>query len=372
MLKKVTNLDMIACPDSPEKTSRKIIHVDMDCFFAAVEMRDNPALATQPVAVGGRVDERGVICTANYIAREYGVRSAMATATALRLCKPLIVLPPNMSKYREISGQIRRVFQSFTEIIEPMGLDEAYLDVTGSAHCHGSATLIAEAIRHQIWETQRLTASAGVSPNKLLSKIASNWKKPNGLCVIRPEEVQTFIRNIPVRALHGIGQVTARKLESINLVTCADLQQWSLFELTRQFGKLGQYLYEQSRGLDPRRVEPNRVRKSMSVEQTFPRDLEKKEDCLNVIRTLFNRLMFRIQASAAELPVRNQGIKIKFNDFKLMTTEVSCQSIQLERYFALFSESYLRESKPVRLLGLGVHFEEGAKDGEPVQLSLFS
>lgn len=191
--------------------TRKIIHVDMDCFYAAIEIRDNPSLANRPVAVGEKPENRGVICTSNYIARRHGVRSAMSSATAFRLCPDLILLPVNIEKYRQVAKRIQSLFSAFTPLVEPLSLDEAYLDVTGSSHCQGSATWIAQAIRKQIWETEQLTASAGVAPNKFLAKIASGWKKPNGLFVITPPEIPAFVKNLAIEELFGVGKVTAEK-----------------------------------------------------------------------------------------------------------------------------------------------------------------
>lgn len=224
---------------------RKIIHIDMDCFYAAVEIRDNPSLIDKPVAVGGLESERGVLCTCNYIARKFKVRSAMSTAYAKRLCPDLIVLPVNMDKYKEISRIIRAIFLEFTTLVEPLSLDEAYLDVTHSDCYQGSATWMANAIRQKIWDTVSLTASAGVSFNKLLAKIASGWNKPNGLFVIHPREVDDFIKKLSVAELYGVGKVTAKKLNHLGIKTCADLQKLSLIKLQDTFGeKWGDSLYE--------------------------------------------------------------------------------------------------------------------------------
>jgi len=216
---------------------KKIIHIDMDCFYAAVEIRDNPALADKPVAVGGLAEERGVLCTCNYIARKYKVRSAMATAYAKRLCPNLIVLPVNMNKYREVANVIHGIFREFTDLVEPLSLDEAYLDVSDSPFFQGSATLIAKAIREKIWDTVNLTASAGVAPNKFLAKIASGWNKPNGLFVVRPQDVDGFVQQLAVDELFGVGKVTAKKLHDLGLKTCLDLQKKSLPELIDHLGE---------------------------------------------------------------------------------------------------------------------------------------
>lgn len=350
---------------------RKIIHIDMDCFYAAVEIRDEPSLINKPVAVGGPADKRGVICTCNYIARRYGIHSAMATATAYRYCKDLIVLPVDMNKYREVAKRVHSIFREYTDIVEPLSLDEAYLDVTQVPHYNNSATLIAKAIRQHVWETEKLTASAGVAPSKFLAKIGSGWKKPNGLFVIRPHEVETFIKALPVNELYGVGRITAEKLHRLGLKTCEDLQQISLDQLSNQFGKLGQHLYEQCRGIDYRVVQPNRIRKSLSVEHTFVQDLYDIEACLEFIHTLHKELMIRIQESAYNRPIKNQYIKIKFNNFQQVTAETRCQRINIENYLTLFRNAYTKERKPIRLMGLGVHFHAESGTKNLIQQSLF-
>ncbi len=338
---------------------RKIIHIDMDCFYAAIEIRDNPLLANKPVAVGGAEGERGVLCTCNYIARKFKVRSAMATAYAKRLCPDLIVLPVNMKKYQEVSELIRAIFLEFTPLVEPLSLDEAYLDVTHSSHYQGSATLIAEAIRQKIFNTVHLTASAGVSINKLLAKIASGWNKPNGLFVIRPQEVELFMKSLPVAELYGVGKVTARKLHELGLKTCSDLQTVSPKELIEHFGeKGGNRLYEQCRGIDYRAVEPNRIRKSLSVEQTFKQDREMNGECLSTLSELYDSLLVRLKNHNENRPIKNQFIKIKLSDFKTVTLERSSRTIDFSLYENLLFELINRSYGKIRLMGMGVHFSD--------------
>ncbi len=339
-----------------EIIQRKIIHIDMDCFYAAVEIRDNPALVDKPVAVGGSSDRRGVLCTCNYIARRYGVRSAMSTAQAYRLCPDLLVLPVNMNKYREAADIIHGIFREYTEWVEPLSLDEAYLDVSNSSHCKGSATLIAAEIRKRIWEEVNLTASAGVAPNKFLAKIASGWKKPNGLFVIRPEEVTDFVKDLPVEKLFGVGKVTAKKLYEQGFKLCSDLRAASKIDLIERFGKFGQQLYEQSHGIDHRVVEPNRIRKSLSVEHTFSHDLQTKEECFAALNKLYPVLIKRLHDAAPDYLIKNQYIKLKFNDFKQTTHEKISNQANWVEYQNLLEEIYATEHPPVRLLGLGVHF----------------
>jgi DNA polymerase-4 len=337
--------------------TRKIIHIDMDCFYAAVEVRDNPALANHPVAVGGLAEERGVLCTCNYIARKFNVRSAMSTAYAKRLCPDLIVLPVNMQKYREASKIIHSIFLEFTSLVEPLSLDEAYLDVTNAPYCQGSATLMAKAIREKIWNTLNLTASAGVSSNKLLAKIASGWKKPNGLFVIRPQDIEGFMENLPVNKLYGVGKVTAKKLHHLGLKTCSDLQAVELENLVSHFSeKVGHRLYEQCRGIDHRTVEPNRIRKSLSVERTFKQDIVMNNECISVLQKLYDELMNRLKKHDINKPIKNQFIKIKLSDFKIVTLERSSQTINFSLYESLLSELINRSYKKIRLMGIGVHF----------------
>lgn len=350
---------------------RKIIHIDMDCFYAAIEIRDNPSLSNKPIAVGGAADKRGVICTCNYIARRYGVHSAMATTSAYRLCKDLIVLPVNMAKYQQVAKRIHTIFQEFTSLVEPLALDEAYLEVTHSPRHQGSATLIADAIRKRIWEMEHLTASAGVASNKFLAKIASAWVKPNGLFVIRPDEITPFINLLPVNKLFGVGKVTAAKLQHMNLHTCVDLQKLSLTQLIYQFGKLGQQLYYQCRGLDNRPIIVNRERKSLSVEQTFIEDIRDITTALSQIQELYAKLTQRLQSIAPYPPLKNQYLKIKFSDFKLRRIESATSEINLDQYFALFKAIYAGQTKSIRLLGLGVHFEPAASLTSDLQLTLF-
>ncbi|WP_409519272.1 DNA polymerase IV, partial [Pseudescherichia sp.] len=247
---------------------RKIIHVDMDCFFAAVEMRDNPALRNIPIAIGGSRERRGVISTANYPARKFGVRSAMPTGMALKLCPHLTLLPGRFDAYKEASRHIQAIFSRYTSRIEPLSLDEAFLDVTDSVHCHGSATLMAQEIRQSIFNELQLTASAGVAPVKFLAKIASDLNKPNGQYVITPDEVPAFLKTLPLAKIPGVGKVSAAKLETLGLRTCEDVQKSDLAMLLKRFGKFGRVLWERSQGIDEREITGERLRKSVGVERT--------------------------------------------------------------------------------------------------------
>ena len=334
--------------------SRKIIHCDCDCFYAAVEMRDNPALRELPVAVGGRADQRGVVATCNYAARRFGVHSAMATSQALQRCPDLVVLPPAMEKYRIASRQILAIYRDYTDLVEPLSLDEAYLDVTNSPHCQGSATLIAQEIRARIAQSVGITASAGVAPNKFLSKIASDWNKPDGLFVIRPHEIDAFVALLPVEKLFGVGKVTAAKLKRLGAHTCADLRNWTLLELQHHFGKFGGRLYNLCRGIDLREVSPTQERKSVSVEETYTVDLPDLEHCAHELAALIDSLIARVRRVNAERHIHKLYVKIRFDDFRKTTVECVGNKIDAEQFQQLLATGYQRYRRPVRLLGAGV------------------
>jgi DNA polymerase-4 len=333
---------------------RKIIHCDCDCFYASVEMRDDPSLRGRPLAVGGRADQRGVIATCNYEARHYGIHSAMATAQAIKLCPELILIPPNMEKYRIASRQIMDIYRDYTELVEPLSLDEAYLDVTASPHCKGSATLIAQEIRRRIFETVGITASAGVAPNKFVAKIASDWNKPDGLFLVRPAEVDAFVAALPVKKLFGVGKVTAAKLHRLGAQTCADLRGWSMADLQRHFGSFGARLYDLSRGIDQRDVNPVRERKSISTEETYTPDVPDLAACLALLPELYTHLQGRIKRNGAEKFINKLFVKIKFADFQQTTVECVGTAPDMDTYRHLLETGWLRASRPVRLLGLGV------------------
>jgi DNA polymerase-4 len=349
--------------------ARKIIHCDCDCFYAAVEMRDNPALREVALAVGGRPEQRGVVATCNYEARRYGIHSAMATAQALKLCPELVVIAPAMEKYRIASRQILAIYGDYTELIEPLSLDEAYLDVSDSPHCKGSATLIAQEIRKRIFETVGITASAGVAPNKFVAKIASDWNKPDGLCLVRPDEVDAFVAALPVKKLHGVGKVTAAKLNSLGAHTCADLRSWTLPALQHHFGSFGARLHDLCRGIDQRLVCSERERKSVSVEESYTPDLPDLAACIALLPELFARLNARIARAGAQNSVQKLFVKLKFSDFQQTTVECVGSAPQVGHYARLMETGYARGRQPVRLLGVGVRLGE-AENLE--QLSLFA
>ncbi|WP_338670484.1 DNA polymerase IV [Pantoea dispersa] len=335
---------------------RKIIHVDMDCFFAAVEMRDDPSLRDIPIAIGGSRVQRGVISTANYPARKYGVRSAMPTATALRLCPHLKLLPGRFDAYKEASQQIRAIFTRYTPLIEPLSLDEAYLDVTDSEHCQGSATLMAQAIRAEILRETGLTASAGIAPIKFLAKIASDMNKPDGQYVITPQAMPDFLLTLPLSKIPGVGKVATKKLEEMGLRTCADVQQADLAQLLKRFGKFGRVLWERSNGIDDRDVVVERERKSLGVERTLGEDIHHWEQCLEIIDFLYAELDRRLSAIRPDKQIARQGVKLKFNDFQLTTQEHVWPVLNKDDMIAVARQAWdeRRAGRGVRLVGLHV------------------
>ncbi len=344
---------------------RKIIHIDMDCFYAAVEMRDNPELLNVPLAIGGDEGRRGVLCTSNYQARKYGVRAAMPSFMAKKLCPDLIILPPRFDVYRQESDSIRKIFARYTEFIEPLSLDEAYLDVTTVELYQGSATLIAQAILNDIWQELRLTASAGVASNKLIAKIASDENKPNGICIVTPDKIDDFIANLPVKKLFGVGPKLQQKLENKGINNCKDLQKQSLTDLVNEFGKMGVSLYQYSRGIDSREVTPARKRKSISVEWTFEENIESEQSLLRACEVLYKRLLKR-WLLAGEPSFNKLFVKLKFDDFKQHTKEQICNKEEpsLEIFILMMELLNNNNQKPIRLLGLGLRIESYIEIGQ--------
>lgn len=335
---------------------RKILHADCDCFYAAVEMRDNPALAVHPLAVGGRAEQRGVVTTCNYPARTFGIHSAMSMAKAMRLCPHLRRIDPDFDKYRQVSMQIQSIFKRLTQVVEPLSLDEAFLDVTHTRLFQGSATWMAQWLKETVRREVGITISVGVAPNKFLAKIASDWHKPDGLCVISPDRVDAFIEALPVTHLHGVGPATARKLEARGLFTCRDLRRASPGELMSEFGRLGVRLHELARGIDEREVTVERERKSISVENTFDHDLPDMARCRAHITALVERLEERL-ARYQRPALDKLFVKVRFDDFSITTLETPGSQPVLERFLPLFDEAWQRGARPVRLLGVGVRLK---------------
>jgi DNA polymerase-4 len=295
---------------------KKIIHIDMDAFYASVEQRDFPELRGKPIAVGWST-ERGVVTTASYEARKFGVRSAMASKIALRICPDLIFAPPRFEVYHQVSLQIRDIFTEYTDLVEPLSLDEAFLDVTENKKNIPSATLIAREIKARIKEKTGLTASAGISINKFLAKIASDINKPDGLFLIPPEKAVEFVEKLPIEKFFGIGKVTAEKMHQMGIKNGFDLKQLSESELISQFGKTGKYYYLNARAEDPRDVNPNRVMKSLGAENTFPQDLKDPESIENSLDEIADILIHRMDHSGTR--GKTLTLKVKYADFHQIT-----------------------------------------------------
>jgi DNA polymerase IV len=349
---------------------RKFIHIDMDCFYAAVEMRDEPSLTDQPLAIGGQARSRGVVAACNYPARSFGIHSAMATAYALRLCPDLVVLPPRMSYYQSISKEIRGIFNRYTNLIEPLSLDEAYLDVTDVDLHQGSATRIAEDIRRVIQEETGLSASAGVAPVKFLAKICSDENKPGGQFVLTPETMDEFVRGLQLKKIPGVGKVTVAKLAKLGLETCQDVRDYGETELTRHFGRFGNHLFQRAHGIDPRRLTTHWIRKSVSVERTFAADLAQVSDAGPIVEALLKDLTRRLEPYASRR-IKNQQVKLKFSDFSQTTMERQTEVIDSALIETLVHGAWERGGgKGVRLIGLGVHFFD-PDDTDSLQMPLF-
>ena len=354
-----------------ERPLRKIIHVDMDAFYASVEQRDDPTLRGRPVAVGG--GHRGVVAAASYEARKFGIRSAMPSVTARRRCPNLVFVKPRFDAYREVSNQIRSIFADYTELIEPLSLDEAYLDVSEDRRRLGSARAIAEDIRRRISNETGLTASAGVSYCKFIAKLASDYRKPDGLTVIRPEQGANFVASLPVARFHGVGPVTARRMEALGILTGADLRARSLAELEARFGGSGAWYYRICRGIDDREVRPDRPYKSVSAERTFDEDLREPDRLAAGLERVAGYAWARIER--AGVAGRTVTLKVKYGDFTLISRSKSCpEAVTDSAAFASAGQALLATLIPVpkgiRLLGLGLHnLSEGGAES-PLQLGL--
>lgn len=343
--------------DSRGAPFRKIIHIDMDAFFASVEQRDHPELRGKPVAVGGG-GTRGVVAAASYEARVFGVRSAMPGAKARRLCPDLIFATPRFDAYRAVSRQIREIFARYTDVVQPLSLDEAYLDVTVNHPGIASATQIAQEIRAAIRAETGLTASAGVSYNKLIAKLASDQNKPDGLCVVRPEQGAAFIAAMPVRRIHGIGPVTAGKMQALGIASGADLAAQTLPFLRSHFGSMADYYYGAARGMDDRPVRAREAAKSISVEDTFGIDIADPAALHEELARIGERLWPRIEASG--MRGRTVTLKIKFGDFAIITrSRTVATGVRDAAMLMAIGRALLDEALPLRmgarLLGLGLH-----------------
>jgi len=388
---------------------RKIIHIDCDCFFAAVEMRDDPSLVGKPMAVGGSEKQRGVLATCNYEARQFGLHSAMPTARAFKLCPELILRPARFEVYKSVSLHIHSIFKRYTELIEPLSLDEAFLDVSESRQCGGSATLIAQEIRVAIANELGITASAGVANNKFIAKIASDWQKPNGQTVVTPQCVEAFIAQLSVDKIPGVGPATMKKMQALQVKQLTDLRLFSQEDLLKHFGKFGQRLHNYAQGIDNRPVNPERERKSLSVERTFSENLVQLSDLHAPLQSLFEKLQARLSyfystqlekqfclknnvlvrnENKSKLSIKliaNLQIKVKFFDFSQISRERQCELVySFEPHKALTLEDFIQLiddalahyhtdngllTKSIRLLGLGVGFSTLVLEGGVSSLS---
>lgn len=336
---------------------RKIIHIDMDAFYAAVEQRDFPQYRGKPLVVGGNPQQRGVVATCSYEARKYGIHSAMAASTAYRICPQAIFVRPRFDAYKEVSRQIRKIFFKYSDLVEPLSLDEAYLDVTHCSKCHGSATWIAKEIKQEIFNTVHLSASAGVSYNKFLAKVASDYQKPDGLTVIPPEIGKEFVRKLKIRQFFGVGKVTEKKMHQLKIFTGKDVEQCSLEFLKTHFGKFSEYLYNVARAIDIRPVQATRIRKSISKETTFEQDLL----YLTEINPVFEKLAKQTFGWQLKNTIfaKTMTIKVKYSDFQLITRSHSLNAgyttlqQMLEIMPQLIQKTKIGKQR-VRLLGIGL------------------
>jgi DNA polymerase-4 len=362
---------------------RKIIHIDMDAFYASVEQRDFPEYRGKPVVVGGSPEGRGgVVATASYEARKFGIRSAMPSKQALQLCPQAIFVYPRFAAYKEVSEKLREIFRRYTDIIEPLSLDEAYLDVTEDKLSVGSAIEIAKQIKQAIKDELNLTASAGVSINKFVAKVASDLKKPDGLAFIGPTAIEEFMEKLPVEKFFGVGKVTADKMKKMHLHTGADLKKLTEEDLVRYFGKPGRFYYKIVRGIDNREVQPDRETKSVGAEDTFPYDLTGLEEMNAELEKLSAKVSERLKRY--ELKGKTITVKIKYHDFKQITRSYTFPDKLIDDAETIFNSVKIIlatsevEGKKVRLLGVSLsnftehqEKEEGQK-GDTAQLNLFS
>lgn len=349
-----------------------ILHVDMDAFYASVEERDRPELVGKPLIVGGTAEGRGVVAAANYVVRKFGVHSAMPTATAMRLCPQAIIVRPRMSHYAQISGQIREIFERYTPLVEPLSLDEAFLDVTGSQLLFGSAVQIARRIKDDIYRELRLVASVGVAPNKFLAKIASDLEKPNALVVVQPDQIQAFLAPLPVSRLWGVGRVTGQVFDRLGIQTIGEVRQMSPEVLHRHFGKQGEHFSKLARGIDERQVVPDREAKSISHETTFATDISDHDVLRAWLQELAEQVAYRLRRH--QLRGRTVELKLRFSDFRTINrshtlphpTDITHEIWQTVA--TLLDAALPARRSAVRLLGVGV---SGFEVPGQKQLSLF-
>jgi DNA polymerase IV len=358
------------------EAQRKVIHVDMDAFYASVEQRDNPQYQGKPIVVGGRPEKRGAVAAASYEARQFGIHSAMPSRTALQRCPHLIFASPRFDVYRSISEQIRAIFKSYTDLVEPLALDEAYLDVTHNKKDISSATAIARDIKQDILNETKLTASASVSLNKFLAKIASGMNKPDGLTVILPTEAEAFVEALAIESFYGIGPATAHKMHELGIHLGADLKRWDERNLVQQFGKTGHFYYQIARGIDERPVNPNRIRKSIGAETSFDPDLEDIDRIEQELNAIAQVVQQRLERNAAK--GRTITLKVKFADYQQITrSRTMLGFIAGESLILAIAQELLRgidlSNTKIRLLGITIsnlNTELGTESYEQLVLDL--
>ena len=356
----------------PELKNRKIIHVDMDAFYASIEMREDPSLVSKPLGIGGDPNGRGVLCTANYVARGFGVKSAMPSRAAMKLCPDLVIRPPRFDLYKSVSRDIKAILGEFTDKIETIGLDEAYLDVTTKPE---TATSIAQQIRSKIKDRTQLTASAGVAPNKMLAKIASDLQKPDGITILKPHQIAEFIKNLPVTKIPGVGPVSAQRLKQLNILICSDIYKHRKLALYEAFGsRFSDWIWDRGMGIDKSEVSSNRIRKSISVEKTFAENMSDIQSIKNASSQLAKELSERLKLN--NVSTSSISIKLKFIDFSQNTRALSPpfpihSRLEIEKYTNhLLEKNGLK--KPIRLLGIKASYlNDRSLTGDLVQPSLF-
>lgn len=359
--------------NAPRQIVRKIIHVDMDAFFASVEQRDNPQLKGKPVAVGGSPENRGVVAAASYEARKFGIHSAMPSRTAVQRCRDLIFVRPRFDVYREVSEQIREIFHQYTDLVEPLSLDEAYLDVTENKKGLPSATLIAKEIKEQILRETRLTSSAGISINKFLAKTASGLRKPNGLYLIPPDKVESFMEELEIEKFYGVGEVTARKMHGHGIRTGADLKKLSENELMDKFGKAGSFYYLIVRGQDDRPVCPNRIRKSVGAEESYAEDLQDRKAMIEALEDIARTLVRRTGDKGGG---RTLTLKVKYANYQQVTRSRTVYDTintfeTIMKIGVELLDSTEVETRNVRLLGLQLSNLDSEREHQDyIQLTL--
>lgn len=345
---------------------RQILHVDCDCFFAAVEMRDRPEFRNIPLAIGGSSDRRGVISTCNYPARKYGVRSAMATGQALKLCPDLKLLPGDMGKYRDVSKQIMGILKIYGIEFEQVSIDEAYLELSPGSN----GILVAKQIRQHVERELGITVSVGIAPNKFLAKVASDWQKPNGQFAILPSEVDEFVSTLNVRKIPGVGPKSAEKLNNLGLHTCQHIKVLPLEWLIKRFGKFGKLLHDRANGIDHRSLSSDYQRKSISIERTFVQDIDQGGEVLEALTDMWPKFLARVEAAGLRLNQIAPFVKIKFADFNVTTLANHQMRASQENYLSLLNEASKRDKQAIRLIGLGGRLIESSKESTQLLLPL--